>query len=65
MIVEINTPGSTHPIAMEMSVEDSRTEMVSLEGKESYISNTGPFWEQTQESSSCNVCLKAFTRDKE
>ena len=65
VIVEINTPGSTHPIAMEMSVEDSRTEMVSLEGKESYISNTSAFWERTQDSSSCNVCLKAFTRDKE
>ena len=64
VIVEINTPGSTHPIAMEMSVDDSRTGMVSLEGKESYISNTGTIWERTQESSSCNVCLKAFTRDK-
>ena len=61
VIVEINTPGSTHPIAMEMNAEDMRTGTVITEGKESYISNTGTHWERTQESSACNVCLKAFT----
>ena len=64
VIVEINTPGSTHPIAMEMNVDDSRTGTVSTEGKESYISNTGTSWERTQTSSDCNVCLKAFTKDR-
>lgn len=64
VIVEINTPGSTHPIAMEMNAEDMRTGTVVTEGKESYISNTGTRWERTQESSSCNVCLKAFTKER-
>lgn len=64
VIVEINTPGSTHPIAMEMNAEDMRTGTVITEGKESYISNTGTHWERTQESSACNVCLKAFTKER-
>lgn len=64
VIVEINTPGSTHPIAMEMNAEDMRTGTVITEGKESYISNTGTHWERTQESSNCNVCLKAFTKER-
>ncbi|MCQ2512287.1 MAG: lectin like domain-containing protein [Lachnospiraceae bacterium] len=61
VIVEIDTPGSSHPIAMEMNADDMRTETVVLEGKESYISNDGKTWENTQENSGCNVCLKAFT----
>ena len=64
VIVEINTQGSTHPIAMEMNAEDMRTGTVITEGKESYISNTGTSWERTQESSACNVCLKAFTKER-
>lgn len=63
VIVQINTPGSTHPIAMEMNTEDDRTLNVVLEGKESYISSNGKTWERTQDASSCNVCLKAFTDD--
>lgn len=61
VIVEIDTPGSTHPIAMEMNADDMRTGTVVLDGKDSYISNDGKNWENTQENSSCNVCLKAFT----
>ncbi len=61
VIVEINTPGSTHPIAMEMNADDMRTGTVVLAGKDSYISNDGKNWENTQKNSECNVCLKAFT----
>ncbi len=61
VIVEIDTPGSTHPIAMEINADDMRTGTVVLDGKESYISNNGKSWENTQTSSNCNVCLKAFT----
>ena len=61
VIVEIDTPESSHPIAMEINADDMRTTPVVLEGKRSYISNYGDLWEHTQESSQCNVCLKAFT----
>ena len=64
VIVEIDTPGSSHPIAMEINADDMRTNPVVLDGKRSYISNYGDAWENTQESSKCNVCLKAFTKDR-
>lgn len=64
VIVEVDTPESSHPIAMEINADDMRTEPVKLEGKRSYISNYGDLWENTQESSKCNVCLKAFTNDR-
>ncbi|MBR3243259.1 MAG: cell surface protein [Parasporobacterium sp.] len=65
VVVEIDTPGSSHPIAMEMVNEDDiRTNPVVLDGKRSYISNYGDIWEKTQETSKCNVCLKAFTKDR-
>ena len=63
VIVEIDTPGSSHPVAMEMNADDMRSNPVVLEGKRSYISNYGDAWENTQESSGCNVCLKAFTKE--
>ena len=64
VVVEIDTPGSSHPIAMEINADDMRTNPVVLEGKRSYISNYGDIWENTQESSGCNVCLKAFTNNR-
>ena len=64
VVVEIDTPESSHPIAMEINADDMRTTPVILEGKRSYISNFGDTWENTQESSKCNVCLKAFTKNR-
>ena len=64
VIVEIDTPGVTHPIAVEMQANDGRTSAVTTEGKESYISSIGKDWERTQSSSECNVCLKAFTNER-
>lgn len=64
VIVEIDTAESSHPIAMEINADDMRTKPVVLEGKRSYISSYGDLWENTQESSKCNVCLKAFTNDR-
>ena len=61
VIVEINTPGSMHPVAIEMDAGDDRTGEITLNGKESYISLNGRSWENTQSESACNVCLKAFT----
>ncbi|MCF0228790.1 MAG: hypothetical protein HUJ76_03740, partial [Parasporobacterium sp.] len=64
VIVEINTPGSKHPVAIEMNAEDGRSGSVVLEGHESYISADGRFWNNTQEEAAGNVCLKAFTSDR-
>ncbi len=64
VIVEIDTPGSSHPIAIEMKTEDIPNANITLEGKRSYISSYGKEWEYTQKESNCNVCLKAFTDNK-
>ena len=64
VIVEINTPGSLHPVAVEMDSGEGRTGAIDLTGKESYISADGRYWENAQEDSSCNICLKAFTKDR-
>ena len=64
VIVEINTPGSKHPVAIEMDAGDGRTNSIVLEGHESYISSNGRSWDNTQSESGCNVCLKAFTGNR-
>ncbi len=64
VVVEIDTPESSHPVAMEMNAENMRTSPVVLDGKRSYISNYGDVWEKTQDTSECNVCLKAFTDNR-
>lgn len=61
VIVEINTPGEEHPIAVEMRPSDGRDIDLVTAGKKSYISANGSDWENTQETSDCNVCLKAYT----
>ena len=64
VIVEIDTPGSSHPIAMETNSEEMENHPVELSGKRSYISNYGDVWEHTQQTSQCNVCLKMFTNNR-
>ncbi len=64
VIVEIDTPGSSHPIAIEMKTEDIANANINIDGNRSYISAYGKDWEYTQKTSKCNVCLKAFTVNK-
>ncbi|MBQ9030423.1 MAG: peptidase C1 [Parasporobacterium sp.] len=61
VIVQIDTPGSLHPVAIEMDAGEGRTGTIDLVGKESFISENGRAWENTQKESGCNICLKAFT----
>ena len=64
VIVEINTPGEVHPVAVEMQPSDGRETEITTLGKESLISADGRNWENTQGSSESNVCLKAYTNDQ-
>lgn len=64
VVVEIDTPGSLHPVAIEMDSGEDRTGYVDLTSGESYISADGREWESAQEKSYCNICLKAFTTDR-
>ncbi len=59
--IQINTPGSKRPIAVEYAA-DERSAEADISDGEGYISLYGEAWSSAEESG-CNVCLKAFTND--
>lgn len=61
VIVEIITPGSTKPVAIEIGTSGVE---VDMEGKESYLSNHADVWECLQENGNGNICLKAYGSEK-
>lgn len=61
IVIKITTPDSVHPIAIEYRAGRS-TQDVILDDGEGYISLTGKSWEHVEESKSCNICLKFYTR---
>jgi len=63
VVVYVYTPGSTKPIAIECYAE-GRTEDVDISDGEGYVSLMGEIWHRA-ESSDCNLCLKAFTVNRE
>ena len=62
VIVNITTPGSVHPVAIEYNAPDKQAK-VDLTDGEGYISLLGTTWERVEEKQNCNVCLKAYTRE--
>lgn len=60
VMVHINTPGSSLPIAVEYYTEDKAQDFDITDG-EGYISLYGTVWYSAEEDKECNVCLKAFT----
>ncbi|MCD8105958.1 MAG: lectin like domain-containing protein [Lachnospiraceae bacterium] len=62
VVVKINAPDEVNPVAVEYR-SDEYTQNVTTEGKESYLSQYGTQWENTQERFETNVCLKVYTRD--
>ncbi len=63
VVIKINAPSEKNPVAVEYH-SDEFTENVTVEGKESYLSQNGKYWENTQEKFETNVCLKVYTRDQ-
>ena len=59
--VKLTTSGTDDPVAVEYRA-DEYTQKVTTEGKESYLSQYGERWENTQKRFGTNVCLKAYTR---
>lgn len=64
VIVNIRTPGSVHPVAIEYNAPDKKTK-VDISDGEGYISLRGTAWDRVETEQSCNVCLKAYTRRAE
>lgn len=62
VVVYINSPGSTGPIAIEC-ITDGVASTVKTDDGEGYISLHGTYWEHVEDTQKCNVCLKAYTTD--
>lgn len=60
IVIKISTPDVSNPVAVEYRA-DEYTQNVTCEGKESYLSQYGSLWENTQEKFEANVCLKVYT----
>lgn len=58
-VVEIDTPNSIHPIAVEFAADET-TETVDLSDGEGYISYYGNLWSSVEDEQDCNVCLKVY-----
>ncbi len=61
VVVELDTPGATQPMAIEYRTGDSRTANIDLKDGEGYISKDGSQWESTEKKISANLCLKAYS----
>ena len=63
LLVHLETPGLLRPAAVEYAGTNSGF-TIRLEGNRSFLSETGEFWENTQERHACNICLKAYLRGR-
>ena len=60
IVVQICTPESERPIAIEYAASEL-TQNVVLEDGQGFISHDGSLWVSSEEEYACNICLKAFT----
>ena len=65
VVIYIYTPGSTHPMAIEYDSGDKFLDTVILNDGEGYISYSGTKFINVKEKQDCNLCIKAFTNDRE
>ena len=64
VVVQITTPGSKYPIAVEYSSEELR-EAVDLSDGEGYISADGfSGWERVETNQDSNLCLKVYANGR-
>ena len=61
VIVELDSPGTTEPVAVEYAAGE-RTAKVDIGDGEGYVSPDGEYWQRTETELQCNVCLKAYLR---
>lgn len=61
VIVELDSPGTTEPVAVEYAAGE-RTANVDISDGEGYVSPDGENWQRTETELQCNVCLKAYLR---
>ena len=60
VILEIETPGAVHPLAVEYQADEA-TKQADVTDGQGYISPDGIKWEPMEKRYECNLCLKAYT----
>lgn len=63
VVIKVTTPDSVHPLAIEYAGDES-TLNVDLTDGEGYISSLGTSWERVEETQNCNLCIKAYTKER-
>lgn len=64
IMIYISTPNSVHPAAIEYRADEATKDVVLSDG-EGYISMRGKNWDNVEETQSCNLCLKVYTKNKQ
>lgn len=64
VVLHINTPESTHPMAIEYDSGESYLKDVDLDDGEGYISYDGAAFINVKEKQDCNLCIKTFSDNK-
>ncbi len=64
IVLYINTPGATHPLAIEYDSGDEALELVDLDDGEGYISFNGVRFTDVNEQQECNLCIKAYANER-
>ena len=63
VVIYLDTPDVVHPMAIEYAA-DEVTKNVDLTDGEGYISADGAGWERVEDAFSCNLCIKAYTKNR-
>ena len=64
VIVEISTPGTEFPVAVEYKSSEEE-DYIDLSDGEGYISSNGFVWTNAEENYHSNLCLKVYADEKE
>ena len=64
VVVYVNTPGATHPMAIEYDSGSKFLDNIILDDGEGYISYNGTQFINVKEKQDCNICIKAFTNNR-
>ena len=63
IVLHIITPDAVHPLAIEYAADKATAKVITDDG-EGYISTNGADWEDVKEVIDCNLCIKAFSRNR-
>jgi C1A family cysteine protease len=65
VVLYINTPGATHPMAIENNPGEEAYASVELSDGEGYISYNGAVFKSVLSQKECNLCIKAFANKRD